>query len=290
MPDLGRRYYTMQMLDAWTNVIAAPGTRTTGNGKAGFAIMGPGWRGELPTSVDRIKAPTNLVWIIGRTYTAGARDYDAVHAIQRQVQLVPLGAWGKPPSPPREPAAASAPGTKSDVSPLVEVQKLPAGEFFARLARLMAANPPTPNDEPMLNRLGRLGIMRGETFDLARLPPSVVDAVESGVAAARARLRGADLGSFGKVANGWQILRDLGRYGTSYEQRAVVALRALGANLPEDAVYPVADVDAAGQALSGEHRYLLRFRPGTLPPVKGFWSVTMYGGDDFLIASSIGRG
>src|SRR5262249_50104063 len=90
LPDMGTRYYTMQMLDGWTNVFAAPGTRTTGNGKAAFAIMGPGWRGELPSSVDRIKAPSNLVWIIGRTYTAGVRDYEAGHPIHPQYPLGPL--------------------------------------------------------------------------------------------------------------------------------------------------------------------------------------------------------
>ncbi len=108
VPDLGRRYYTMQLLDAWSNVIASPGTRTTGNGKGAFAIVGPGWRGELPSSVEAIQAPTNMVWLIGRTYTAGKTDYDAVHAIQRQYQLVPLGAWAKPGDAPATATTAPA--------------------------------------------------------------------------------------------------------------------------------------------------------------------------------------
>ena len=285
MPDVGRRYYLMQVMDAWTNVIAAPGTRTNGNGKAAFAVMGPAWRGEVPTTVDRIKSPTNSVWIVGRTYTAGARDYEAVHAIQRQYQLVPLGAWGKSSGPARGAVTDAA----TDLSPEAQVDRLNAGAFFDRLARLMEANPPAPNDEPLVNRLVRLGIVPGERFDLARLPATVADAVESGVAAARARLHGTRLSTFGKTVNGWQILPDVGTYGTNYELRAVVALNGLGANLPEDAVYPSTDVDAAGQALSGEHRYLLRFRPGALPPVKAFWSVTMYGADGFLVANPIGR-
>ena len=112
VPDIGKRYYTMQILDAWTNVIASPGTRTTGNGKGAFAIVGPGWRGELPSSVEAIQAPTDMVWLIGRTYTAGKKDYEAVHAIQRQYQLVPLGAWAKPATcatAPTAPNASNAP-------------------------------------------------------------------------------------------------------------------------------------------------------------------------------------
>ena len=286
-PDLGRRVYLMQLLDGWTNVFASLGTRTTGNGKAAFAIMGPGWRGELPASVDRIKAPTNMVWVIGRTYTAGMRDYDAVHAIQRQYQLVPLGAWGRPFTPPRDgpPAAAD----DSDAPPVARVDALGASAFFDRLARLMKANPPADNDAPMVNRLGRIGVRPGEPFDIGGLPPSVADAVEGGVAAARARLCSAKLSSLARPVNGWHTPLDLGRYGTNYEHRASVALTGLGANLAEDAVYAAADVDAAGQPLSGQHRYLLRFRPGARPPVDAFWSLTMYGDDHFLVANPIGR-
>src|SRR6185503_2235633 len=100
LPDVGRRYYTMPLLDAWTNVFAAPGTRTTGNSKGAFAVVGPGWRGNVPAGVEAIQAPTSMVWLIGRTYTAGRGDYDAVHAVQRQYQLVPLSQWGKAAAPP----------------------------------------------------------------------------------------------------------------------------------------------------------------------------------------------
>ena len=287
VPDTGKRYYTMQILDAWTNVIASPGTRTTGNGAGAFAIIGPQWQGELPPTVRAILAPTDLLWIIGRTYTAGKRDYDAVHAIQRQYQLVPLSKWGKSSGP----TANGTPSTPVDrgTPPAAQIDKLKPEAFFDRLARLMETNPPAPEDDPLMDRLAALGIVPGEAFDLARLPASIADAVDGGVAAARARLRGSTMGAFGKAVNGWRVPLDLGRYGTNYEHRAQVALAALGANLAEDAVYPATDVDGAGQPLSGENRYLLRFPPGTLPPVKAFWSVTLYGADHYLFANPIGR-
>jgi hypothetical protein len=164
-----------------------------------------------------------------------------------------------------------------------------AGAFFARLAQLMEANPPAANDDPILDRLALLGIVPGETFDLGNLPPSCADAVEGGVAAARARLASAAMNAFGKPVNGWRTQLDLGRYRTNYEQRALVALVGLGANLAEDAVYPATEVDAAGQPLSGENRYVLRFPPGGLPPVKAFWSITMYTDQHYLAANAIGR-
>ena len=288
VPDTGKRYYAMQILDAWTNVIASPGTRTTGNGKGAFAIIGPRWQGELPTTVRGILAPTDMLWIIGRTYSAGKSDYEAVHAIQRQYQLTPLSRWGKS----NGSQANGRPGAvmgDGNTPPVVQVGKLGAAAFFDRLAGLMGANPPAGDDDPIVDRLALLGIVPGEPFDLARLPASIADAVEGGVAAARARLHGTTMAALGKAVNGWRIQLDLGRYAANYEHRAQVALMALGANLAEDAVYPATDTDAAGHPLTGENRYLLRFPPGTLPPVKAFWSVTMYGADHFLAANPLGR-
>lgn len=180
--------------------------------------------------------------------------------------------------------------SRSDATPpVVQVDKLGAGPFFARLTKLMKANPPTANDEPIVQRLARLGMAPGMPFDLGQLPASIVDAIEGGVAAARARLHGTTMAALGKPVNGWRIQLDLGRYGTNYELRAGVALMGLGANLAEDAVYPGTDVDATGQPLSGQNRYLLRFPPGELPPVKAFWSLTMYNDKHFLVANPLGR-
>ena len=142
VPDLGDRYYLMQICDAWTNVFAAPGTRTTGNRAGAFALVGPDWRGTLPSDVQKIAAPTNLVWIIGRTYTAGKADYGAVNAIQRQYELVPLGAWGRAYTPPAK--VPVAPGVDSQDAPRRSGgKKMSAGVFLDRLAQLMGSNPPS---------------------------------------------------------------------------------------------------------------------------------------------------
>ena len=95
VPEMGNRYYLMPMLDAWTNVFAAPGTRTTGNIAGDFAITGPGWSGRLPPKVTRIVAPTNMAWLIGRTETRGQSDYTAVHRIQERYTLRDLDSWGR---------------------------------------------------------------------------------------------------------------------------------------------------------------------------------------------------
>jgi hypothetical protein len=99
VPDTHGRYYLMPMLDAWTNVFASPGKRTTGTGKGNFAITGPGWTGSLPVGVKEIKSPTDMVWVIGRTQANGKADFPAVNAIQAQYKLTPLSEWGKPYTP-----------------------------------------------------------------------------------------------------------------------------------------------------------------------------------------------
>ncbi len=288
VPDLGERYYLMQICDAWTNVFAAPGTRTTGNRAGAFALVGPNWRGPLPPDVQKILAPTNLVWIIGRTFTAGKAEYGTVNAIQRQYKLVPLGAWGRAYTPPAKVGVAS--GIDMETPPVVQVGKMGAGAFLDRLAQLMESNPPSAADESMISRLRQIGVAPGAPFGFDRLPSRLKAALESGIAAGRKRLAAAVKAlSEDEPAHGWRIERSLGRYGTDYATRALVAAVGLGSNLPEDAIYPITRSDADGAKLTGANRYRLHFEAGNLPPVHAFWSVTMYNTRQFLVKNPIGR-
>src|SRR5262245_12422588 len=93
LPDMGDRYFLMPMLSGWTDVFAVPGTRTTGNRAQVFAITGPNWSGALPDGVKELKSPTNMVWILGRTYCTGTpEDYKACHAVMDKYDLRPLSA------------------------------------------------------------------------------------------------------------------------------------------------------------------------------------------------------
>ena len=116
VPDVGKRFYLMQIMDDWTNVFASPGTRTTGGGKGDFAIVGPQWTGKLPEGVKELKSPTNMVWIVGRTQTNGKDDYPAVRAIQDQYKLTPLSAWGKDYTPPGDVPVAKGVDAKTPAS------------------------------------------------------------------------------------------------------------------------------------------------------------------------------
>jgi hypothetical protein len=288
VPDVGKRYYLMQMMDAWTNVFASPGSRTTGHRKGEFAIVGPRWTGKMPKGVKMIESSTSMVWLIGRTQTNGKDDYVAVHAIQKQYRLTPLSAWGKAFTPPdRVPFAARI---DMETPPVDQVARMDATTFFDRLNALMLNNPPALVDAAAMKRFAAIGIAPGKPFDLQSLDPVVAKGLERSVAAGQAKIVTEAKKPHGRNVNGWQILPDnTGKFGADYNWRAVVALIGLGANLPWDAIYPHATVDTQGQPLTGANRYTIRFRKGQLPPVNGFWSITMYNAKQAFVQNAIDR-
>jgi hypothetical protein len=287
LPDTGDRYYLMQMLDAWTDVFASPGTRTTGNRKGDYAIVGPTFTGRLPDGLKEIKSPTSLVWVIGRTQTNGKADYAAVRALKAQYKLIPLSAWGTDYAPPAQVQVDSK--VDAHTPPVQTVLKMEAAAFFVRLAALLQDNPAAAADKPMIEKLARLGITPGEPFDPRKLGTAAAKGLERGAVAGRETIFAELKKPQGRVANGWDVMGNLGRYGTNYLFRSVVALVGLGANLPEDAIYPHATTDADGKPLTGANRYVIQFPKGQLPPVKAFWSITMCNAKQFFVDNPIGR-
>jgi len=281
VPDTHGRYYLLPMLDAWTNVFATPGSRTTGTGPSTFVITGPGWKGNLPADMRQLKSPTNLVWILGRTQTNGPEDYAAVHRVQDGCTLEPLSQHGTPYSPP---AGAFDPTVDMNTPPIEQLKNMSATQFFGRLAMLLKTNPPPAAEAPILEKLAQIGVRPGEEFSLAEAP-----SLEGAIPAAFAKLEESQKFS-GTPVNGWHIPpKNLGDFGTDYGTRAMIALLAFGANLPADAVYPTTFVDGARKPLTGANRYRLHFDAGQTPPVNAFWSVTMYDSQSFFVDNPIDR-
>src|SRR5262245_44267199 len=198
VPDMGTRFWVMQLIDAWNNVPHAPGSRTVGSKGGQFAIVGPTWKGTLPQGVTQLRVPTNLVLIGGRTYTGGPDDYAAVHALQDQYKLVPLSAWGKPYTPPDNVPLKK--GVDAETTVPKQVLALSPEDFFNRLNRLLVANPPEPDDPKTMARLATLGIAPGATFRMDAFPTEVQKAIAAGVADGIKTMREPVRGT---VVNGW---------------------------------------------------------------------------------------
>jgi hypothetical protein len=284
--DTGGRYYMLPMLDMWTDVFATPGSRTSGTQAADFAVVPPGWEGTLPGGVQRIDAPTPYVWMIGRTQTNGPADYDAVHKVQDGYTITPLARLGQAAQPVQAEVDSSVDMT---TPPLEQVNALSAADYFTYAAELMKLHPPHPTDWSVLARANRIGLQPGQSFDWDALDPAVQQTLEGAPAEALAAMQ-AKLPTLAPVTNGWLMNTDsIGVYGDYYLKRAIVSMAGLGANPPEDAVYPLAETDADGQPLDGDNDYVLHFNKDELPPVDAFWSVTMYDADGFQVANPINR-
>jgi hypothetical protein len=286
LPDEKGRYYLMPMLSAWTDVFQVPGKRTTGTKTQKYAITGPGWKGTLPEGVTEYKSPTNLVWIIGRTYCTGTpADYKAVHAIQDKYSVVPLSVYGKPYTPPPGKVDPSI-DMKTPVRD--QVNQMDAATYFSTLAALMKDNPPAKADAPMVAKMAKIGIVPGKNFDITKLDPAVAKALE-GVPKAAGQQIMAQFKKIGTFVNGWNIFTKTGLYGTDYAGRAIVTAIGLGANRPQDAVYPTSEEGIDGKPYDGANKYVMHFEKGQIPPVNGFWSLTMYDADYFFVANALNR-
>lgn len=283
LPDMADRYFLMPMLSGWTDVFEVPGKRTTGTKPQTFAITGPGWKGTLPDGVKQLKAPTNLVWILGRTYCTGTPDdYAACHAVMDKYQLMPLSAHGQPYT---APAGRVDPSVDMKTPVRDQVHKMDAIAYFTLLAKLMKDNPPAEADAPMLAKLAKIGLEPGKDFDPGKLPTEAAKLVPE---TAQKQIMG-HFKDGGTHVNGWLFTTKAGVYGTNYLQRAFITAIGLGANRPQDAVYPTSEADVDGKPYDGANKYVVHFPKGQTPPANAFWSITMYNGAYFFVDNPLNK-
>jgi hypothetical protein len=285
IPDMKDRYFLFPMLDGWTTVFQVPGKRTTGTGAQTYAITGPGWKGTLPAGVKEYKSRTNLVWILGRIYCTGTPDdYRAVNQVQDECKVVPLSAYGKPYTPPE---GKVDPSVDMKTSVRDQVNRMDVNEYFSLLAQLMKANPPSAADAPALAKFARIGLVPGEDFDASKLNADFVKRIPE-IAFDRIMVQ-FKINKDVQHINGWNFTTKTGIYGTDYLMRALVTAIGLGANRPQDALYPTSLKDADGNDYDGSNKYVMHFGKDQTPPADGFWSITMYDAQYFFVANPLNR-
>lgn len=285
-PDTNGRYYLLPMLDMWSNVFAVPGKRTTGTEAQQYAIVPQGWTEELPEAIEKIESLTPYVWIIGRIQTNGVEDYPAVNKIQDGFKIVPLSHWGGTVEP-VETVIDTTLDMKTD--PLKQINSMSASQYFSYGAELLKINPPQVTDWSTIARLQRIGIEQGKSFDFNNAPVVIQTGLQKAVVDGL-KIMIEKLPTLARIENGWQMNTDtMGVYGNFYLKRAIVAMVGLGANQPEDAIYPMNVFDANGKPMEGQNKYVLHFEKDQLPPVEAFWSITMYDAEGFQVANKLNR-
>lgn len=258
-PEMGERYWTLGLLDAWTNPFAYVGRRTTGNRPQRTLVHGPDWRGDAREcgATQAIAAPGADVWVIGRLLVDGApADLEAVRALQLALRITRPGGGD----------AALRLDTLIDG----RTTALPSAATFIATVDAALARNPAPD-----------GALRHWPVDAG--------AVERVLPALLETLRRQDQPR--QLSGGWSLpVAVRTDWGTDHLTRARVARNFIGALGIEEAMYPTAETDADGRPLDGDGRYELRFPPGGGPAVDAFWSLTLYRRSDcLLVANAIGR-
>jgi hypothetical protein len=281
-PDMGKRYFSFQLLDPYTNVIDFIGSRTTGSEAGRFAIRWKDKPGGRKPGMPMINSTHRRVWVIGRTLATDRADQRAAYRKMKRYGLARLGR--KPRSFPKD----CEPGEPGEFPTPTDGER-----FIAKLNRKLASNPPPKRDRPLLDELATVGVGPGLDPERAGLSPEALDALYASVGAeaasfpTTARLRALQEA----VAQGGWLLpaSNIGDYGTDYEFRAQIAVLGLGANTPDEAIYPAALTDSEGNLLNGGNDYRITFPPGAAPPARYFWSLTVYDSNGYLAPNPIDR-
>jgi hypothetical protein len=269
-PDMGDRYFTFELACVDSDNFAYVGKRTTG-GKAGsFALVGPNWKGKLPKGVKALPSSrTPTVLIFGRILVDGTADVLSVNKLQDQCKLIPLSFWGK--------KDAQLPASR-DVWQPFDAKSDPLAEWKT-MNRAMTENPPEARLAKLLGQFAKIGVGPNQGVD--KMDEATKRGLARAAADGRELLKSASAsGQLGKRVNNWSIPpRTFGRAGLADDFLVRGALQCMGgiiANDPEEAVYYNTTKDGAGQPFDGTKQYTMRFAPGQLPKVNGFWSISMY--------------
>lgn len=281
-----KRYYSIQLIDAYTFNFDYIGSRATGNESGSFLVAGPGWKGATPKGIKKVfRSETELVFATYRTQLFNPGDIDNVKKVQAGYKVQPLSAFlGKP--------APASPTRKDFKHPLTPATQKTSLEFFNVLSFVLGFCPTDPSEKELMARFAKIGVGSGHKIDVATLTPEMKQALADGMADAWKEFSAfekTDLAG-NKVTSG-DIFGTRAYLKNNYLYRFAGAVLGLYGNSKQEAMYPFYRTDAAGENLDGsKHRYVLRFAPGQLPPVHAFWSVTMYGlPSSLLVANPINR-
>ena len=282
VPETHGRFYTLSLVDLWTNVFASVGARTTGTGAGTYVIAGPSWVGAaLPPGALLIRAPTRMVRIAAATQVDGDGGSAEAHAVQDAFALRPLVAGHPAPE-------VDAP-SDARTAPVAQVERMDPRAFFSELSALMRDNPPRLEDRAIVERMRSLGLLRTDEPAWPPLDGDVRHALAAGAARGLDRVMTAAESPPGDAVGHWHVRFRLGQYGTDYLRRAAAACAGLEAGPADDELPLLTRTDADGRELTGRRRYAVTFAPSSLPPVHAYWTLMTYDAREPLVDNPVER-
>ena len=287
VPPISGRYYTLQFIDAYSNNFLYIGSRLNDTTGGTYLVSGPNWKGDVPSAMKEIKSPTNTIEIAGRIFVNGPADVPIVNAIQDKLLLTLLSVFGRNTTSPQPVTSETNASKQVPIAPQPALIPTTGIKIFDEISKDMADNEPPVADSEMLAKFATIGIGPGLTPSDTK-NDTIRAGLENGIAEGE-KIIDAKIQNLGTKINGWSVNLDTGDFGTDYLLRAAVAKFALGANSPQEAVYPSIFTDNQGQNLTGTHNYLIHFDKGQTPPVNAFWSITLYNDKFYLAENPINR-
>ncbi len=278
------RYFSIQLIDAYTHNFDYIGSRATGNDGGNFLVVGPNWDGPTPKGVKKvIRSETELVLAPYRTQLFNPGDIENVMKVQAGYKAQPLSEFLGLPAPKAAPAI-------NFIKPLTPDEQKSSLEFFNILNFTLQFCPTHPSEKELMERFARIGVGAGSTFDSDALSPEMKAAIAQGIsdawadlAALRSKMDAGKVGS-SECFGTREFLKN------NYLYRMAATVIGIYGNSKQEAMYPLYTVDSEGQKLDGKTQYRLHFAPGQLPPVNAFWSLTLYElPSSLLSANSINR-
>jgi len=271
VPDFGDRFWVYPLYDARTDEFSNIG-KQYGTKPGFYMIVGPDWKGEAPAGITAVvRSSPNLAFVVPRIFMDDTpQDHAAIQPVLSQVVFYPLSEfdgkmktkdWSKLPHFPAPPAKGK--GEASWVNPET---------FFDELPAVMKSVPPLPGEEALYKLIGSV-------LDAAAKDPAIKKTLTDTAVASESEL----ISSFfqwrynGRPAgNGWNSPINNAEWGTDYLNRTGTAKSNMYDNLPTETKYIYTDNDSPGKQMNGQNLYTITFPKGQVPPVKGFWSVTLY--------------
>jgi hypothetical protein len=267
-----KRYYSFQLIDLYTHNFDYIGTRKTGFGAGSYMIAGPGWKGKKPEGVEKvIQTECNFAVALGRTQVYSPDDVENAKKVMAGYKAQPLSAF----------LGTEAPAASAALDyPVFSPEKVKSVEFITYLNFILGQVKPHLSEAKLLQKFAKIGIGHNTPFDAEKLEPEMKKAIEEGIAGALLKIEN-KMKKLGERKNGWMQIA--GAFGTrefmqgKYLTRAAAAMFGLWGNTLEEAFYPETSADEDGEALDGsKHNYILHFDKDEIPPVKAFWSLSMY--------------
>ena len=288
VPPISDRYSSFQFLDAYTNNYDYLGQRASGATGGTYLVAGPEWNGRVPEGMTKIWTPTNLAWLINRILVKGPADVTNVNAIQDKIIVKPLSVFQGNTTTSLQPAATQANASKEvPIGPQPSLIASTGIKIFDEIGSSMIGNPLNPPDPVLVTKLASIGIGPSKVPS-TEANDTIKTALQTGITEGQ-KMIDARVAKFGTVVNGWLSAPQAGVFGTDYLFRAADTQYGFGANIAQEAFYPLAFTDIQGKPYSGNSSYLIHFGPGQTPPVDAFWSITMYNDKGLFVDNPINR-